>query len=96
MHMALTSGLPRVGRIEKDFAPDGRDAEAISISADAGDDIFEQIDIARLIERTESQRVQDGDRSSAHGENVADDAADSRCRAFVWFDRARDDCAIRP
>src|SRR5262245_25330559 len=37
---------------------------------------------------TEAQRVHRTDRPSAHGENVANDSADSGGRALEWFDGA--------
>jgi hypothetical protein len=36
--------------------------------------------------RTETQGVQGGDRAGAHGEDIAQDAADARGRSLIGFD----------
>ena len=45
--------------------------------------------VARLLDRTEAQRVEQGDRPRAHREDVADDAADAGRRALVRLDERR-------
>ena len=77
-----------VGLLEVDLAADGRHAEAVAVAADAGDRALEQVALARLVERAEAQRVERGDRTRAHREDVADDAADAGRRALVGLDRA--------
>ena len=42
-----------------------------------------------VVERAEPQRIHHGDRASAHGEDVAEDAADAGRRALVRLDRRR-------
>ena len=37
----LTSGLPAYGCVEGDLAADGRDADAVAVAGDAGDDAFD-------------------------------------------------------
>ena len=79
----------RVGGVrvlEVDLASDGGYAEAVSVSADAGDDALEQVSVPRLRKRAEAQRVEDRDRPRAHREDVADDAADACCRTLVGLD----------
>jgi hypothetical protein len=78
-----------VARIEADLAADGRNPDAVAVAGDAGDDTFEQPPGARLIQRTEAQRVQQGDRPGAHGENIADDAADAGRGALIRLDERR-------
>ena len=75
--------------VEVDLAADGGDAEAVAVAADAGDRALEQVALPRLVQRAEAQRVQRGDRTRAHREDVADDAADAGRRALVGLDRAR-------
>ena len=78
-----------VGVLEEDLAADGRDAEAVAVAADAGDDAVEEVAVARVVERPEAQRVEEGDRARAHREDVAHDAADAGRRALVGLDRGR-------
>ena len=95
-HMALTSGLPAYDGEKRDLAADGRDAEAVAVAADAGDDAVEQVPVARCdsgcrvrLQRAEAQRIEQGDRPRAHREDVAHDAADAGRRALVRLDRRR-------
>ena len=88
-HSTLTSGLPRVHLVEDDLAADGRNADAVAVAADAGDDAFENATRQRRVERSESQRVQQRDRPRAHREDVADDAADAGRGALVRLDERR-------
>src|ERR1700694_6018413 len=71
----------RVALLEVDLATDGRYANAVSITADAGDDSFDVTGGSRL--RAEAQGIEQRDRPGAHGDDVADDAADSRRGALV-------------
>ncbi len=75
-----------VSVVELHFAADGRDAEAVAVAADAGDDVLEQIALARIVEAAEAQRIEQRDRPRAHREDVAHDAADARRRALVRLD----------
>ena len=84
--------VARVGLVERDLAADGRDADAVAVAGDAGDDALDDATVARAvgpIERSEPQRVQQRDRPRAHREDVADDAADARRRALVRLDERR-------
>ena len=78
-----------VRRLERDLAADGRDADAVAVAGDAGDDAFEQPARAGRVERSEAQRVQERDRPRAHREDVADDAADAGRRALIRLDERR-------
>ena len=78
--------------LERDLAADRRDADAVAVAGDAGDDAFDDAAGARAVgtvERAEAQRVQQRDRPRAHREDVADDAADAGRRALVRLDERR-------
>src|SRR5271156_5055431 len=62
-----------------------RNAETVAVVSDAGDNAFEDPAIARRRKRAEAQRVHYGDGPRAHGENVAQNAADARGRALEWL-----------
>jgi hypothetical protein len=81
--------IPFVGRIEDDLAAHGRDADAIPVVADSLDDAREEMAHARRVERSEAQRVQQRDRTRAHREHVAQDAADAGRCALIRLDRRR-------
>ena len=66
-----------------------RHAEGIAIAADAGDHAVDKMARLRMRRRAERQRVQAGDRPRAHGEHVAQDAADAGRRALIGLDVAR-------
>ena len=78
-----------VAVVEHDLAADGRHADRVAVAADAGDDAFDQVAGAGVVERAEAQRVHERDRPRAHREDVADDAADAGGRALVGLDRRR-------
>ena len=75
-----------VGRVEVGLAADGRHADAIAVAADAGDHARDQMPGLRMVRAAEAQRVQIGDRPRAHGEDVAQDAADAGRRALIGLD----------
>ena len=88
----LTSGLPGIRVVERDLSADGRDADAVAVAGDAGDDAFDDAPVARAVgpvERSEPQRIQQRDRPRAHREDVADDAADAGGRPLVRLDERR-------
>ena len=86
---ALTSGLPRYGRVEDGLAADVGQAEAVAVAADAGDDPGQHPVGVVGVERAEAQRVHHRDRAGAHREDVADDAADAGRGALVGLDVRR-------
>ena len=55
---------------------------------DSGDHAAEQSPHGWRLEAAKPQRVHAGDRAGAHGENVADNAADAGCRPLERLDRA--------
>ena len=89
MAMTLTSGLPRVARVEHELAADRRDADAVAVAADAAHDAVDQVARPRVGRVAEAERVEDRDRPGAHREDVAQDAADAGRGALVRLDRGR-------
>ena len=78
-----------VAVVEEQLAADVGQAEAVAIAADPGDDARQHAGGVGSVCAAEAQRVHDGDRAGAHGEDVADDAADPGGRALVRLDVAR-------
>src|SRR5258706_14490246 len=74
--------------VEVNLAADRWDAEAIAVPADAAYHTREKVAIARLAQRAEAQRVQQGDRAGTLREDITDDAADTGRRALIRLDRA--------
>ncbi len=75
-----------IARMEIALAADRRHADAIAIAADAGDDARDEMPGLGMIGRAEAQRVEIGDRPRAHGEDVAQDAADAGRGALIGLD----------
>jgi len=78
-----------IGLVEIDFPADGRDAHAIAVAADAGDDAGDQVACLRMARLAKPQCIQVRDGPRTHGEHIAHDAADASCRALIGFDEAR-------
>ena len=78
-----------IAAIEPHLAADGRHAEGIAVAADAGDHAGDQRARLRIFRIAERQRVEAGDRPRAHGEDVAQNAADAGRRALIGLDIAR-------
>ena len=78
-----------VAVVEEQLAADVGQAQAVAVAADAGDDAGQHAGGVGGVGAAEAQRVHDGDRAGAHGEDVADDAADPGGRALVRLDVAR-------
>jgi hypothetical protein len=78
-----------VARVEDELAAHGRDADAVPVAAHAADDAVDEVARARVRRIAKAQRVEHGDRASAHREDVAQDAAHSRRGALVRLDRRR-------
>ena len=76
-----------VARREADLAAERRHADAVAVVADAAHHAGEEIAVPRLVERPEAQAVEHRDGPRAHGEDVAQDAADAGGRALVRLDR---------
>jgi hypothetical protein len=78
------SGVPRG---EADLTAERRHPDAVAVVAHAAHDPGEEIPVPGKVERAEAQAVEDRDGASAHGEDVAQNAADSGRGALVWLDR---------
>src|SRR5580765_5829136 len=88
----------RIARLETDFAADGRDAETISVMRDAANHAIENATILGSVffacafsrsDLAEAKRIEYGDGTRAHGEDVAQNSADARRSALKRFDVAR-------
>src|SRR4029079_3870070 len=77
-----------VARGEVYLAANRGHAHAVAVVRDAGDDALEQVAVVGVVGRTEVQRVEHGDGPRAHGEHVAEDAADPGGRALEGLDGA--------
>src|SRR5262245_40421157 len=66
-----------VAFVEITFTAYGGYADAVTVAANAGDHASQQITRARMIDIAEAERVERCDRPRAHGENVAQNAADA-------------------
>ena len=75
-----------VAGMEAQLAADRRHPEGVAVAADAGDDAAHQPAGLRVVGRAERQRVHRRDRPRAHGEDVAQDAADAGGGALVGLD----------
>ena len=77
-----------VSLVEVGLAPDGGHAHAVPVGADAFDHALHKMLHLGVIGATEAQRVHVGDRARAHGEDVAQNAADAGGRALERLDVA--------
>ena len=75
-----------IAAMKADRAADRRHAERIAVAADAGDDARDEAPRLRVIGRAEAQEIERGDRPCAHGEDVAQNAADPGRRALIGLD----------
>ena len=78
-----------IARVETDRTADRWHAERIAVAADAGDNARNQMPRFRMRRRSERQRIQARDRPGAHGEDVAQNAADAGGCALIGLDVAR-------
>ncbi len=75
--------------VEGDLAADVGQAQAVAVAADACDDARQHAAGVGRVGRAEAERVHDEDRPRAHGEDVADDAADAGRGTLVRLDVRR-------
>ena len=78
-----------VARVEARLSGHRRHAERIAIAADARDHAGHEMPRLRVRRLAERDRVEAGDRPRAHGEHVAQDAADAGGRTLIRLDEAR-------
>ena len=92
-HRADAEGIhervAKIRSVEHDLAADIRQAQTVAVAADAGDDAGQHAACIGGVGRPEPQRIHDRERSGAHREDVAHDAADAGCRALVRLDIGR-------
>ncbi len=81
---SVDEAVVAVGLVEDGFAADRGDADRVSVHADSGHRPFELV-----TGLTEAQPVEQRDRPRAHGDDVAEDAADPGRSALKRLDRAR-------
>ena len=82
-----------IARLEHAFAADGGNAKAVTVVRNAADHAFHDALVPfagrGIVERSEAQRIHHGDGTRAHGENIAQDAADAGGGALERLDKAR-------
>ena len=81
--------VAEVGLVEDRLATDVGQAEAVAVATDAGHDPRQHPVRVGSVQRAEPERVHHRDRPGAHGEDVADDAADAGRGALVGLDVRR-------
>ncbi len=74
--------------MEVGFPAHRRHPDAIAITADPGDHALDQMLHLGMVGPAEAQRVEIGDWARAHGEDIAQDAADPGRRALIGLDVA--------
>jgi hypothetical protein len=75
-----------VALVEHGLAADGGHADGVAVARDARHDALGDPPAPGVVERPEPQRVHQGDRPGAHGEDVAQDAARAGRRTLVGLD----------
>ena len=87
---SVNQRIKRIGIVKCDFAADGGHAESVSVMRDAGHDSGQQRSVPpsmlRMIERAKTQTIQRRNRAGPHGENIAQDPADTGGRSLKRFD----------
>ncbi len=78
-----------VGAVEAGLAADRRHPDAVAVARDPGDHAVDQMARLRVLGRAEAERVEQRHRPRAHGEDVAQDAADPGRSTLVGLDVAR-------
>ena len=80
--------VPAVARPKDHLTTHVGDAQAVAIAANARDDAGKEVPVVWVVEGAEAQRVEQSDGASAHGKDVAHNAADTGRGALVRLDRA--------
>ena len=76
-----------IGFVEINLATDCRDANAISISANAGDNTAEQMPGLFMVCRAKTQSVEQGNRARAHCEHIAQNTTDTGRRPLIRLNK---------
>ena len=91
LHQTKSHGIHQwitgVGRIESHFTTDGGHSHAIAVMGNAGDHPFDQAHIGRILQRTETQSIEQCDWPSAHREDVAQDPPNTGRRSLKGLNR---------
>ena len=74
----LTSGLSAKQSAKCSSPPTVGHADRVAVAGDAADHAFDHPAAAGVVQGPEVERVEQGDGAGAHGEDVAEDAADAR------------------
>ncbi len=81
---------------ELDLPAEGGDTDGVAVARNAAHDTAQQVAVAGVVERAESDRVPHRDGPGAHGEDVAQDAAHAGGGALVRLDEGRVVVALDP
>ena len=85
----VDEGVPRVRGRDRDLPPDRRAPEAVPVMRDAGHHPAQEVTAPGIVERPEPEGVEESDRTRAHREDVAEDAAHTRRRPLERLDERR-------
>ena len=81
--------IAHIGGVEHGLATHVGHTHRVAVTGHATHDALGDPTAARVIERTETQRIHQRDRSGAHGEDVAQDAANARGRPLIGLNGRR-------
>ncbi len=81
--------IVREGLVEHRLTTDGGHAHGVAVSRHSADDSFGDPTAPGVVERTESQRIHQGDRTGPHGEDVAQDPTHPGGRTLIRLDGRR-------
>ena len=76
----VDQGIALVTGVEADFPAHGGNPDAVAVVGDPGHHLAEQVADPGAVQSSEPEGVEQGNRTRAHGENVANDPADARRR----------------
>ena len=85
----IHQGVTGVGGVKGHLTPHGGHPDAIAVMGDAGHHSLNQAHIGRILQGTETQRVQQGDGPGPHREDVAQDSPHTRGRPLKRFNGGR-------
>ncbi len=75
-----------IGCVEAHFAANGWHAETVAIATDTFDDAVHKLAGLGVVRAAKAERVHRSNRARAHGEDIAQNAADAGGRTLVGFD----------